>query len=314
MITHQAFRLGGSIPALVTPFMPGDSAVLDLVALARLAERAVARGSTALVLCGSTGEAPMLAPEEHARVLRCGVEAAGGRAPVIAGVGAPCTEAAAALAAAAERCGAAAVLCSAPPYVRPSQEGLRAHVRAVAASCGVPVILYDVPARAAVAFADATIARLRYDGAIHALKDASGDLARPNRLAALCGTDLSQLSGEDATAAAHLAMGGVGCISVTANAVPALCAALHAAWAARDVTRFTELRTRLAPLHAALLLESNPVPLKAALGLLRLCDATPRLPLLRAAEQTREALAQILGDIGPLEEAQARQPIRRLAA
>ncbi|WP_426956267.1 4-hydroxy-tetrahydrodipicolinate synthase [Muricoccus radiodurans] len=297
--------LRGSVPALVTPFLPGDPGALDETALARLAERAIAGGSTAVVVCGTTGEAPMLRPAEACRALRVVVEAVGGRAAVVAGIGLPGTEAAAEAAGAAERCGADALLVSAPPYVRPGQEGLRAHVRAVAAASGLPVVLYDVPSRTAVGFADETVARLVEDGAIAALKDATGDLARPPRLRALCGAGLRQLSGDDATAVAHLAMGGAGCVSVTANVVPALCTAVQDAWSLRDSARVEALRDRLAPLHRALFAETNPGPVKAALGLLGLCDPTPRLPLTLAAATTRALLAHLLQALRGPEAAEA---------
>jgi 4-hydroxy-tetrahydrodipicolinate synthase len=296
----------GAIPALVTPFRPGDPALLDEAALARLAERAVARGASAVVVCGSTGEAPALSAAEHARIVACAVEAVGALVPVIAGVGAPCTEAATALATSAAALGATALLVSAPPYVRPGQEGLRRHVRAVAAATpGLPIVLYDVPSRAGIAFADETIGLLREEGTIHALKDATGDLGRPPRLARLCGADFPQLSGEDASVLAHLAMGGVGCISVTANVAPALTAALQQAWVARDLDRAAELRDRLAPLDAALFAETNPIPVKAALGLLGLCGPAPRLPLTAATEATLARLARAMAEVTPVEETRA---------
>lgn len=294
MPTFSSLALHGSVPALVTPFLRGDPASLDRAALARLALRAAGRGSTAVVVCGSTGETPALHAEEHATAIGCAVAALHGRVPVIAGVGAPSTEAAVALAVAAERCGAAALLVSAPPYVRPGQEGIRAHVRALAAASGLPVVLYDVPSRAGVAIADETIGRLRDDRVIHALKDATADLARPARLRRLCGADFPQLTGDDATALAHRAVGGAGCISVTANLVPALCASLHASWDAGETDRAFRLGERLAPLHDLLFTETNPIPVKAALGLLGLCDATPRLPLTRASRETQRQLTATL--------------------
>ncbi len=294
MAMPQPFSVAGSIPALVTPFLRGDPASLDRAALARLLLRAADRGASAVVVCGSTGEAPALRTEEHAEAIACAVGTLRGRIPVIAGVGAPSTEAAIGLAIGAERCGATALLVSAPPYVRPTQEGLRAHIRAIAAATGLPIVLYDVPSRAAVAFADETVGRLRAEGAICAIKDATGDLGRPARLRQLCGDDFGQFSGDDATALAHRAMGGVGCISVTANLVPALCAAMHAAWDAGDPTRACRLAERLAPLNALLFVETNPIPVKAALGLLGLCEPTPRLPLTPAVRDTRQRLTDIL--------------------
>lgn len=306
MISVAPVSLRGLVPALVTPFVVDDPSRIDERALARLVQRAHRRGAAGVVVCGSTGEAPALSAAEHARAIACAVEAAQGGLPVIAGVGAPCTEAAVALSIAAERCGATMLLVSAPPYSKPGQAGLRAHVRAVASATGLAVMLYDVPSRAGVAFADDTIARLRDDGAIHAIKDASSDLARPPRLARLCGADLPQFSGDDATALAHLAMGGVGCVSVTANVVPALCVALQHAFAEQDMALAATLREALAPLDAALFAETNPVPVKAALGLLKLCDPTPRLPLTRATDSTLVRLARVLGDLTPVEETRAR--------
>jgi len=254
----------------------------------------VERGSSGVVVCGSTGEAPALRAEEHTEAVRIVVQALRRRVPVIAGVGAPSTEAAVALAVIAERSGAAALLVSAPPYVRPPQEGLCAHVRAIAAASGLPIVLYDVPSRAGVAFADETIGRLRNEGVIHALKDATADLARPARLRRLCGDDFIQLSGDDATSLAYRAAGGNGCISVTANLVPALCATVHGRWDAGDVEQALGVAERLARLHDLLFVESNPIPVKAALGLLGLCDPTPRLPLIPAKKETMDRLAQIL--------------------
>jgi len=301
--------LRGSIPALVTPF-DLDTLEPEFSALAHLADRAVLRGAAALVVCGTTGEAPAMRPEEQVRALHAAVESVAGRVPVIAGIGAPCTEAAVALAEAAGHAGASGLLVSAPPYVRPGQEGLRAHVRAVVSRSGLPVMLYDVPSRAAVGFTDETVARLWEEGAIAAIKDATGDLARPMRLRRLCGADFPQFSGDDGTAAAHLAMGGMGCVSVTANVVPALCAALDDAWRAGDLLRFAELRDGLAPLHAALFAETNPVPVKAALHLLGLCAPTPRLPLLKAGEATLALLARAMAEIMPQEETRGRAMAR----
>ncbi len=300
------------MPALVTPFRAADGA-LDLAALALLAERAALRGAGGVVVCGSTGEAAALSPAEQAQAIAGAVEGVAGRVPVIAGVGAPCTEAAVKLALQAERCGATALLAAPPPYVRPSQAGIAAHLRAIAAASGLPVILYDVPGRSAVACEDATVARLFEEGAIQALKDATADLARPARLRRLCGAELLQFCGDDASVAAHQAMGGAGCISVTANLLPGLCRALFDAGREGEAGRLAELRDTLAPLSEALFLESNPVPVKAALGLLGLCDATPRLPLLRATAATQAALAALLPELAAREESLARWPLPRAA-
>ena len=194
------------------------------------------------------------------------MDAASNRVPVIAGCIAPATEAATVLAVAAARSGAAAL----------------------------PVILYDVPGRVGVAVADETVARLHESGLVMAIKDAAGDLSRPARLRALCGGELIQFSGDDATAPAYRAMGGHGCISVSANLTPALCAEMHAAWDQVDLVEFARIRDLLAPLHRALSLESSPIPVKAALCIAGLCNGELRLPLTRASSSTLDALGMLL--------------------
>ena len=292
----------GSLVALATPFRSG---VIDMTALADLTDRQIRRGTTSLVVCGSTGEAAALDTAEQARALAIVLEAANRRVPVIAGCAAPATEAATHLAAAAARAGASALLVAPPPYSRPTQDGIVAHLRAVALASDLPIIVYDVPGRTGVAIADNTVARLFDCGLIAAIKDATADLARPPRLRALCGEGLVQLTGDDATTAAYRAMGGQGCISVTANLVPALCARLHAAWDEADLPTVARIRDTLAPLHETLFLESNPIPLKAALAVLRLSTGDLRLPLTRASTATRDRLASILGTIAAAEETEA---------
>lgn len=282
---------GGSWVALVTPFRDG---AVDEAALAQLVAWQVQRDTAALVMCGSTGEAATLTQSEAARVIRIAVEAAAGRVPVIAGCTATATGHVVALATDAVRAGADALLCAPPPYVKPTQEGIVAHVRAVAHAANRPVVLYDVPGRVGVALADTTIARLFEAQLIVALKDATADLSRPPRLRALCGDGLLQLSGDDATTPAYRAMGGAGSISVTANVAPALCAALHRAWDLGDLGMFGRLRDQLDPLHAALFAESNPIPVKAALAELGLCSDAVRLPLTRATDATRARLRALL--------------------
>ena len=298
---HSASIPQGSHVAVVTPFRNG---AIDDAALGRLCERQISRGSTGLVVCGSTGEAPALSPVEHAHALQVAGATVAGRVIVVAGCGAPATASAVVLASEAARVGANAVLCSPPPYSRPTQDGIIAHVGAVAQACGLPVILYDVPARTGVAVADVTIARLYEAGLVDALKDASSDLTRPPRLRVLCGHDLVLLSGDDGTAAAHRAMGGQGCISVTANVTPALCAGLHASWKTGDLAGFARIRDLLAPLNEALFLESNPIPVKAALARLGLCSAELRLPLLAASWEALDRI-DALHDVFAAEEHQA---------
>jgi 4-hydroxy-tetrahydrodipicolinate synthase len=317
---------GGSLTALVTPFRTGirdwlpvvrlpmpDGPAVDLPVLARLCERQIEAGTAGLVVCGSTGEAASLSPAEQRDVIATAVRVARGRVPVIAGCAAPATAGAVALAHEARRAGAAALLCAPPPYVKPTQEGIFAHVRAVSHAADLPVMLYDVPARTGTAISDETVARLFRDGLIGALKDAAGDLSRPPRLRALAGEGLLLFSGDDATAAAYRAMGGAGCVSVTANIAPALCTQLHAAWEERDLTAFARLRDLLDPLHAALFAETNPIPVKAALEQLGLCDGLLRLPLTRAGSATRERLARVLGPALRAERAEERRQRYALA-
>ncbi len=312
--TDGAIRFGGSMVALATPFRDGE---LDLPALAVLCQRQVLAGSAALVVCGTTGEAPALSISEQAVVVRVAVRAVAeqggiGRVPVIAGCTAPGTHATTLLAEAMASAGASALLCAPPPYVKPTQDGIAAHMRAVFHATDLPILAYDVPARTGVAIADATVARLFDAGLIAGLKDATGDMSRPSRLRALCGGELAQLSGDDATSAAHLAMGGDGCISVTANVTPSLCAQMHAAWVRGDRARFGQLRDLLAPLHAALFLESNPIPLKAALAMLLLCESEMRSPLTRATPVTQQSLMAVLAGLSGAEAAAAARPLLQL--
>ena len=298
-MTGKGIGLRGSMTALATPFSQG---MVDQAAFVRLCQRQITRGTTALIVCGSTGEAAALQAAEQATLIRLAVETANGQVPVIAGCAGSCSEAAAGIASLAAKSGAAALLCAPTPYVKPSQEGIIAHMRLLAHASDLPLILYDVPGRAGVAIRDETVATLFSRGLAIGLKDATSDLSRPPRLRALCGADFSQLSGDDATAAAYRATGGHGCISVTANLTPLLCSMMHRAWDANDLTLFASIRDLLAPLHDALFIESNPIPLKAALGVLNLATEEVRLPLLRAAASTRDGLAQLLGRIMNREE------------
>jgi 4-hydroxy-tetrahydrodipicolinate synthase len=302
---------GGSLTALATPFRDMH---VDWDALSRLSERQIDRGTAALIVCGSTGEAAALTQSEYARAVYTVVEAAHGRVPVIAGCTAPSTSVAVALGIDAASAGAAALLCAVPPYVKPSQEGIFAHIRAVAHATDLPVVLYDVPSRSGVAISDDTVARLHDAEHIVGLKDATADLSRPPRLRARCGDGFMQWSGDDATAPAYRAMGGIGCISVTANIAPALSALLHRAWDNGELGRFAALRDMLDPLHAALFAESNPIPLKAALASLGLCGSDARLPLTRATLPTQEKLLAVMAPVMQAEEHAARRPTLALAS
>jgi 4-hydroxy-tetrahydrodipicolinate synthase len=310
-MTRTTLPLGGSMTALATPFKGG---AIDQPAFVQLCQRQIMRGTTALVVCGSTGEAASLHAEEYATLIHLAVSAAKGHVPVIAGCGGPSTDAAATAAVLAAKCGAAALLCAPTPYVKPSQEGIIAPLRMLAHVSDLPLIAYDVPGRTGVAIKDDTVATLFERGLAVAIKDATADLARPPRLRALCGSEFVQLSGDDATAAAYRAAGGDGCISVTANLTPSLCALLHESWDEGDLSGFASIRDLLAPLHDALFGETNPVPLKAALSVLDLADAEVRLPLLRATETTKNLLTNVLGRIISREDWMASHPRYALAS
>jgi 4-hydroxy-tetrahydrodipicolinate synthase len=300
---RESLELRGAIAALPTPMWHGE---IDVIALEALCHRLIDRGINGLVPCGTTGEAPLLTAEEHRRVVATAVLASAGRVPVIAGAGGCNTAVAIELARAAHAAGASGLLCVTPYYLRPTQAGIIAHIRAIHDAVPLPIVLYDVPSRTACALADDTIACLADLPRVVALKDATADIARVERLRARIGGRLALLSGDDATQASFRTAGGDGCISVTANVVPALCAALHRACDERDTDEITRLARILAPLHAALFVESNPIPLKRALNhLSRAADELrlPLTPLTPAADVTlRAALALVM----PEEEDEAR--------
>jgi 4-hydroxy-tetrahydrodipicolinate synthase len=262
--------------ALVTPFNNGR---IDETAFIALCRRQINRGTAALVPCGTTGEASTLTHDEQLRVIALAVDAAEGRVPVIAGAGSNCTSTAVALVDQAERLGVDAVLSVVPYYNRPMQEGLYQHFSAIQANTNLPVLLYDVPARAGTALALDTIRRLAELPNIVGIKDATGDLLRAKELRRLVRADFLLLCGDDARVADFLALGSEGCISVTANVAPAACAALHRAWAANDLGRFQHLRGLLDTLTAALFIETNPISVKWALSRLGLIQDSLRLPL-----------------------------------
>ena len=291
---------GGSATALPTPFHDDR---IDGEALAQLCERQIDRGTTALLVCGSTGEAASLLPREHRQAVEIVVEAAGGRVPVLAGCGALSTRAATELAAIAAQAGAAAILCAPPPYVKPTQDGIIGHVTAVRNASGLPIMMYDVPGRSGVGIADTTLARLFEQGLVFGVKDATADLARPTRLRALCGSELLQMSGDDGTAAAYRAAGGDGCVSVIANVAPGLCSLLHRSWESGDLATFAYTRDWLSEISDLLLIESNPIPLKAALFTLGLAEAGVRLPLTSASRETYQRLAAPMAALTAMEEA-----------
>ncbi len=292
-------HLRGSVVALPTPFRDGT---LDEQCLAQLCERQVVRGTTALVVCGSTGEATALRPEEYAQVVRSTVIAAASRVPVIAGCGALSTADAAHMAEIAAQSGVAGLLCAPPPYVRPTPDGLIGHFEVIQQATEFPVLLYDVPGRTGIIVSDETVVRLQQRKLIIGIKDATADLGRPPRLRALCGEHFIQLTGDDATAASYRAAGGHGCVSVTANVAPALCSRMHRAWDEADLQVFGDVRDQLAAMSDLLFVESNPVPLKAALAAMGLIRDELRLPLTCASRTTQDRLAGPLAILAGSEE------------
>lgn len=301
-MAKELFTLHGSCVALPTPFRFGT---VDFGALEALCRRQIDRGTAALVPCGTTGEAPLLTPGEHRRVVAATVAAAAGRVPVVAGAGNNNTKASIELARSAELAGAQALLCVAPYYLKPTQAGLIAHFTAIHAAVRIPIILYDVPSRTACPMADVTVGRLAELPRIVGIKDATGDIARVAKLRRRLGDRFVLLSGDDASQVAFRLAGGDGCISVTANVAPALCAALQAACDRRDTAAIARLDDLLAPLHAALFLEPNPIPVKRALHRLGLMTDGLRLPLTPLSPTADARLAKVLGNILPKEQDQA---------
>jgi 4-hydroxy-tetrahydrodipicolinate synthase len=285
----------GSIPALVTPFRDG---ALDEAAFRKLVDWQIESGSSALVPCGTTGESATLDRDEHHRVIELCVEQAAGRVPVIAGCGSNDTQVALDHLRFCEQLGGvAAGLCVAPYYNRPSQAGLVAHFSYLAERTSLPIMLYNVPGRTVTDILPETVIELarRHPDKIVSLKDASGDLQRVVIQRAALGPGFNQLSGDDPLALAGYALGQVGCISVTANVAPKLCAEFHAAAAAGDIETARALNERLFPLHKALFADASPSPTKYALARLHdwMTDET-RLPIAPCSEAGRKAVDEAL--------------------
>jgi len=291
-IGRHVSKLSGYAPALPTPF-DADGAV-DAVAFERLCDRQIQMGATALVVCGTTGEAPTLRPAERHVLVRIAVDVARGQVPVIAGTGCNSTARAIELTKDAEAGGADAVLSVVPYYNKPVQDGLYAHFSAIAESTGLPIFLYDVPSRTACALADETVVRLADSPNIIGLKDATADMSRLARLRRQIGAEFRLLSGDDATALGFLAQGGNGCISVTSNLAPGLCRSMFLAHRQGQIVQAQRLADLVGQLSAALFRETSPSPLKYALGLLGLMSPTVRLPLIEPGARTRAEITAIV--------------------
>lgn len=286
--------LSGSMVALITPFSGGQ---VDEKAFARLIERQIGAGTSGLVIAGTTGEAASLTDEEHISVIARAVEIAGGRIPVIGGVGANVTRDAISLAEKAAAVGARALMATTGYYNKPSRPGLIAHYSELAKATNLPIIIYNVPSRTASDLREDIVAELSGIPGIVGLKDASGDLARMARHRLLCPEGFAFLSGEDITAVGFNAMGGQGCISVTANVAPAHCARMQGACLRGDWATALELQDLLTPLHDAMFADASPAPAKYALAKLGLIEEELRLPLVPANEKARSMVDAALAGL-----------------
>src|SRR6188472_304171 len=282
MTVRTSFR--GSFTALVTPFSNG---ALDERAFRGLVDWQIAEGTSGLVPVGTTGESPTLSHDEHGQIVEWCIEQAKGRVPVIAGAGSNSTAEAIELARHAEKAGANAVLVVAPYYNKPTQEGLYQHFKAINDAIGIPIIMYNIPGRSVIDISIDTMKRCYELKNISGVKDATANLARISQQREALGPDFNQLSGEDITCLGFMAHGGHGCISVTSNVAPRLCAEFQNACLKGDYGTALKLQDKLAPLHIDLFVEANPGPAKYVASLLGKCDEELRLPLVKLSAKNQ---------------------------
>ncbi len=285
----------GSFVALITPFRNG---AIDGKAFSEFVHWQIAQGTDGLVPCGTTGESPTLSHDEHKRIVELCVEAAGGRVPVVAGTGSNSTAEAIDLTRHAQAAGATAALVVMPYYNKPTAEGQYRHYKAIHDAVDLPIVIYNIPPRSVVDMSVETMARLAALPRIVGVKDATQDLVRPLRTKLELGAQFCQLSGEDGTALPFLAQGGHGCISVTANVAPRLCADMHDAWQKGDLAGAMAINERLLPLHRALFSETSPGPVKYAASLLGKCTADTRLPLCEIGDSAKQMVEKALEGLG----------------
>ena len=289
----------GLFTALITPFKKGN---VDWDAFVRLIEYQIKSGVGGIVVCGTTGESAVMSEQEYKQTVELCVKTVNGRVPVIVGTGGNDTARTIEKTKFAQKAGADAALIVTPYYNKPTQEGLFLHYQAVHDETTLPIVLYNVPGRTGVNIGIDTVARLSGLSRIVGIKDATPDLMRPLRLKmAIERKDISALSGEDASIVAFLAHGGDGCISVTANVAPTLCAALHQAWERKDWSEIERLRDLLLPLHDAMFVETNPAPVKYAAAQLGFGDGSLRLPLCEVSEKSKEIILTALHSTGVAE-------------
>jgi 4-hydroxy-tetrahydrodipicolinate synthase len=287
----------GSFVALITPFRNGQ---VDERAFKKFVDWQIKQGTHGLVPCGTTGESPTLSHDEHHAVIEMCVAAAKGRVPVMAGTGSNSTDEAISLTQHAERAGCDAALVVTPYYNKPTQEGLYRHYAAIAKSVTLPIFIYNIPGRCAVDMSVETMGRLAQIKNIVGVKDATGDLTRPGLQRLACGAGFVQLDGDDGTALAFNATGGVGCISVTGNIAPKLVAKMQEASLKGDGRAALKLQDKLMPLHKALFVETSPGPVKYAASLLGICSDEVRLPMGPIADSTKEKVRAALKGAGLL--------------
>ncbi|NMM44188.1 4-hydroxy-tetrahydrodipicolinate synthase [Rhodospirillaceae bacterium KN72] len=287
----------GSMTALITP-MHEDGSV-DEAGFQKFVQWQIDEGTDGVIPMGTTGESPTVSHAEHERVVDLCIEVAKGKVPVIAGTGSNNTAEAISLTRHAKDAGADAALVVTPYYNKPTQDGLYAHFAAIAKAVDIPIVIYNIPGRSIIDMSVATMARLAKDfDNIVGVKDATADLSRPLKTRVAIGEDFSQLSGEDATVAAFLAQGGHGCISVSSNVAPGLCARLHDSWQQKDWATFEEVRDRLMPVHDAMFCQSSPAPAKYGASLLGLSSETVRLPLVSATAETKAQVRAAMESAG----------------
>lgn len=296
MSVHM-LRLQGLMTALVTPFRGGT---VDEKAFERFVDWQIKEGVNGLVVCGTTGESPTLTEAEQDRLLEIAVEVAARRVPVVMGTGSFDTADVIRRTQSATKLGADCALIVTPYYNKPSQEGLFQHFKAVHDSTEIPILLYNIPPRCVVDILPPTMQRLSQLPRIIGVKDATGDLTRPVRTRLDCGANFLQFGGDDMLASAHLAQGGVGCISVSGNVAPKLCVAMQDAWRSGDMPRFNELRDLLMPLHQSMFLDTNPVPVKYAVSLLGMMSEEVRLPMVPLQQGVKAQIAEVLQQVGLL--------------
>jgi 4-hydroxy-tetrahydrodipicolinate synthase len=296
--SEKPVQIKGSITALITPMADGH---VDEKAFRQLIDWQIREGTSGIVPVGTTGESPTLTENEHKLIVEVAVEQSDRRVPVIAGTGSNSTQEALGYTRHAKDAGADAALIVVPYYNTPTQEGIYAHFRSIADAIEIPILVYNVPGRTVASIAPETLARLARDCPnIIGTKDATADLTRPSKQRLLSGHEFIQLSGEDGTALAFNAHGGVGCISVTANVAPRLCAQFQDATLKGDYAAALKLQDRLMPLHHAMFVETSPGPVKYAVSLLGHCLPDARLPMIPVVESTKKTVRAAMVHAGLL--------------